>query len=116
MWAGRNNRENDQLTHRLASQNDYWFHAHGYAGAHVVLRREDPDREPGAKNLAEAAAIAAYWSKGKTAKKVPVVYTLVKYVSKPRGGQPGQALMRREKTLVVEPALLAEEDSPNNGA
>ena len=116
VWAGRNNRENDQLTHRLASQNDYWFHAHGYAGAHVVLRREDRDREPGAKNLAEAAAIAAYWSKGKTAKKVPVVYTLVKYVSKPRGGQPGQALMRREKTLVVEPALLAEEDSPNNSA
>ena len=111
VWAGRNNKENDQLTHRLAAQNDFWFHAHGYAGAHVVLRREDRDREPGAKNIEEAAAIAAYWSKGKTAKKVPVVYTLVKYVSKPRGGRPGQALMRREKTLIVAPELPAEEDS-----
>ncbi len=110
VWVGRNNRENDQLTHRLAAQNDIWLHAHGYPGAHVVLRREEHREEPGARNLEEAAAIAAYWSKGKTAKKVPVVYTQVKYVSKPRGGAPGQALLRREKTLIVEPALPAEED------
>ena len=103
--AGRNNNENDQLTHRLASPDDVWFHAHGYAGSHVVLRREDRQEEPGVRNLEEAAGIAAFWSKGKTAKKVPVIYTHVKYVSKPRGGAPGQALVRREKTLMVEPRL-----------
>jgi predicted ribosome quality control (RQC) complex YloA/Tae2 family protein len=109
VWAGRNNAENDLLSHRLAAQNDYWFHAHGYPGSHVVLRREGRKDEPNAQTLREAAGVAAYWSKGKTAKKVSVVYTLVKYVSKPKGGAPGQALMKREKSLMVEPKLLPEE-------
>ena len=99
--VGRNNKENDQLTHRVAAQNDIWFHAYGYAGAHVVLRREDHKNEPGVRNLEEAAAIAAYWSKGRTAKKVAVVYTLVKYVSKSRGAAPGKATLRREKTIMA---------------
>lgn len=111
VWAGRNNRENDLLTHRLAARDDLWFHAHGYPGSHVVLRREGRKEEPGAQTLREAASLAAYWSKGKTARKVPVVYTLVKFVSKPRGGAPGQAVIRREKTLMVEPGLLSEEDA-----
>jgi predicted ribosome quality control (RQC) complex YloA/Tae2 family protein len=109
VWVGRNNRENDLLSHRLAVQNDIWFHAQGYSGAHVVLRREGRREEPSQQTIREAAGLAAYWSKGKTARKVPVVYTLVKYVSKPKGGAPGQALVRREKTLVVEPALLRQE-------
>jgi predicted ribosome quality control (RQC) complex YloA/Tae2 family protein len=111
VWAGRNNRENDQLTHRLAAQNDLWFHAHGYAGAHVVLRREGRKDEPSARTLEEVAGVAAYWSKGKTARKVPVVYTLVKHVSKPRGAAPGQALLKREKTVMVRPQLLQEDDA-----
>ena len=110
VWAGRNNRENDILTHRIAAQNDLWFHAHGYPGSHVLLRRDGKKEEPSGKTLEEAAGVAAFWSKGKTAKKVPVVYTLAKYVSKPRGGAPGEAVMRREKTLMVAPALLPEED------
>ena len=110
VWVGRNNQENDLLSHRLAGQNDIWFHAHGYPGAHVVLRREDHQDEPSAQTLREAAGLAAYWSKGKTARKVPVVYTLVKHVSKPRGAAPGQASMKREKTLMVEPSLIPEEE------
>jgi len=111
VWAGRNNKENDVLTHKMSAQNDLWFHAHGYPGSHVVLRREGRKEEPDKRALEEAAAVAAYWSKGKTAKKVSVVYTLVKYVTKPRGGAPGQALLKREKSLVVEPGLLAEDDT-----
>ena len=111
VWAGRNNKENDILTHRMAAQNEVWFHAHGYPGSHVVLRREGRKEEPGRETLEEAAKVAAYWSKGKTARKVAVVYTLVKYVSKQRGAPPGQAVMRREKTLMVEPGLLPEEDA-----
>ncbi len=110
VWAGRNNTENDVLTHRLAAQNDYWFHAHGYPGSHVVLRRQGRKEEPCPQTLREAAGVAAFWSKGKTAKKVAVVYTLAKFVSKPRGGAPGQALMKREKSIMVEPKLLPEED------
>ena len=111
VWAGRSNRENDVLTHRLAAQNDYWFHAHGYTGAHVILRREGRVEEPSAATLAEAAAVAAYWSKGKTARRVPVIYALVRHVSRPRGAPAGQAAVRREKTLMVQPRLLAAEDS-----
>ena len=111
VWAGRNNKENDILTHRIAAQNDVWFHAHGYPGSHVVLRREGRKDEPSRETLEEAASVAAYWSKGKTARKVAVVYTLVKYVSKQRGAAPGQAVLRREKTLMVKPGLLPEEDA-----
>ena len=110
VWVGRNQRENDQLTHRMASQEDLWFHASGYPGSHVVLRREGRKEEPGARNIEEAAALAAYWSKGRSARKVPVVYTRVKHVSKPRGGAPGLAVLRREKTVIVAPLLLATED------
>ena len=110
VWAGRNNRENDMLTHKMAAQNDWWFHAHGYPGSHVVLRREGRADEPSARTLEEAASVAAYWSKGRTANKVPVVYTLVKYVTKPRGGAPGLAILKREKTIVVRPLLLEIED------
>ena len=109
VWAGRNNKENDVLTHKMAAQNDLWFHAQGYSGSHVVLRSEGRKEAPSKQTIEEAAALAAYWSKGKTAKKVSVAYTLVKHVTKPRGGAPGQALLRREKTIVVEPTLLKKE-------
>ena len=111
VWAGRNSKENDVLTHKMAAQNDLWFHAQGYAGSHVVLRSEGRKEAPSKQTIEEVAALAAYWSKGKTAKKVSVAYTLVKHVTKPRGGAPGQALLRREKTIVVEPALLKKEES-----
>ena len=109
VWAGRNNKENDVLTHKMAAQNDLWFHAQGYSGSHVVLRSEGRKEAPSKQTIEEAASLAAYWSKGKTAKKVSVAYTLVKHVTKPRGGAPGQALLRREKTIVVEPTLLKKE-------
>ena len=110
VWAGRNNQENDRLTHRLAAQNDLWFHARGYSGSHVILRREGRKDEPSRKTLEEAAAVAAWWSKGRTASKVPVIFTLAKHVSKPRGGAPGLASVRREKTLMVRPGLLPTEE------
>ena len=109
VWAGRNNKENDQLTHRMASKDDIWLHAHGYTGSHVILRRQGRREEPGSQTLKEAAGVAAYWSKGRTSNKVGVVYTLVKHVMKPRGSTPGTASIRREKILLVEPALLPEE-------
>ena len=94
----------------MAAQNDMWFHAHGYPGSHVILRREGRKEEPSKQSLGEAAGVAAFWSKGKSAKKVPVVYTLAKYVSKPKGGAPGQAIMKREKTIIVEPKVLVESE------
>ncbi|MDE2811927.1 MAG: NFACT RNA binding domain-containing protein [Gemmatimonadota bacterium] len=111
VWAGRNNKENDVLTHKMSAQNDLWFHAQGYSGSHVVLRSEGRKEAPSKQTIEEAAGLAAYWSKGKTAKKVSVAYTMVKHVTKPRGGTPGQALLRREKTIIVEPILLKKESA-----
>jgi len=106
--VGRNNDENDWLTHRLAKPDDFWFHAQGVAGAHVVLRREGRKDNPSRRTLEEAAAIAAAFSRGRHSKSVPVIYTLAKYVRKPRKAAPGLAVCTREKTLMVEPADLDE--------
>ncbi len=103
--AGKNNKQNDVLTHRIAGQNDLWFHAHGYPGSHVILKRNGHKNEPSKIAIEQAASVAAFWSKGKTAKKVPVVFTLKKYVNKPKGGAPGQATIKREKTIIVHPEL-----------
>ena len=91
---------------------------HGFPGGPLVPRQRVPGFSrgaapggaqggTGARTIEEAAALAAYWSKGRSARKVPVVYTRVKHVSKPRGGAPGLAVLRREKTVIVAPLLLA---------
>ena len=109
--VGRNNAENDLLTHRVADRDDTWFHAQGCPGSHVVLRRAGRKGGPSARTLEEAAALAAYWSKARGSTAVPVDYTLVKHVTKPRGGAPGLARIQREKTLTVRPRLLPQEDA-----
>ena len=107
---GRNDWENDLLTRR-AHPEDFWFHAQGCPGSHVVLKREGRKADPGKRTLEEAAGVAAYWSKARTSKTVPVNYTLKKYVRKPRRAKPGSVLIQREKTLFVEPKLLPQADA-----
>jgi len=101
--VGRSNEENDYVTHVLAGPEDYWFHAHGCPGSHVVLRREGRKDNPSARTIEEVAAIAAFFSKARTSRKAPIVYTLRKYVRRPRKGPPGLALVTRERTILVEP-------------
>ena len=101
---GRSNEGNDYLTHQLARPEDYWFHVHGAAGSHVVLRRGKGKDEPSKKTLEEVSAWAAFYSQARTAGKVPVIVTRKKYVRKPRKGPPGLALCTNEKTLMVRPA------------
>jgi predicted ribosome quality control (RQC) complex YloA/Tae2 family protein len=101
---GRSNEGNDYLTHQLARSEDYWFHVHGAAGSHVVLRRGKGKNEPSKQTLEEVSAWAAFYSQARTAGRVPVIVTLKKYVRKPRKGPPGLALCTHEKTLMVRPA------------
>lgn len=110
--VGRNNRENDLLTHTIARPKDLWFHAQGVPGSHVILRREGRKAEPSKKVLHDAASAAAYFSRARHSKTVPVVYTEKRYVRKPKGAKPGLAVVEREKTLFVEPKLVRrnEED------
>ena len=110
VWVGRSNKENDELTHHAASPDDWWFHAQGVPGSHVILRAAGrPDQIP-RRVLERAAAIAAYHSKARTSGLAPVVYTLRKYVRKPRKSPAGTAACIREKSLMVEPKLPPETD------
>ncbi|MBI5472250.1 MAG: DUF814 domain-containing protein [Ignavibacteriae bacterium] len=108
VWAGKSSKNNDELTLKHAKPNDLWFHARGAAGSHVILKVNSGKGEPGKKAKEQAASIAAYYSKMKNAKMVPVAMTEKKYVRKPKGAAPGSVTIEREKVIFAEPALPAE--------
>ncbi|MCS6936777.1 MAG: NFACT RNA binding domain-containing protein [Candidatus Bipolaricaulota bacterium] len=100
--VGRSSRENDRLIREAAGE-DYWLHARDRAGAHVIIKNPHR-REIPPDVLEQAAQLAAYYSKGRDAKRVPVSYTKVKYLRKPKGARPGAVLLAHEEgTLLVTP-------------
>jgi predicted ribosome quality control (RQC) complex YloA/Tae2 family protein len=103
VWVGRSNADNDYITHRLSNPHDFWFHVVGAPGSHVILRRPTRNSKPRPETLVEAAQIAAFFSKARKQTRVPVIYAERKFVSRPRGAKPGQALCTRERELVVRP-------------
>jgi len=100
--VGRNAKENDLLT-RTAHSEDLWFHAQGVPGSHVILKVEG--KNPPLEDLLFAARLAAYHSKARGERQVPVDYTRKKHVWRPRKAPPGQVLYTQAKTLFVEGAL-----------
>ena len=100
--VGRGSRHNDDLTFRHSSPNDVWLHARHTAGAHVILRWSGAGAPP-ARDLEEAACLAALHSKARTSGTVPVDWTLRKYVRKPRGSASGAVAPDRVQTLFVSP-------------
>ena len=112
--VGRNNAENDELTHRFAAADDVWLHASGVPGSHVVLRMQGRKDNPPREILEAAAAIAARFSQAKHARTVPVLWTRRRYVRKPRGGAPGLATCSHEKTIFVRPGLPAAVPDDND--
>lgn len=107
VWAGKSSANNDELTVRWAKPHDLWFHARGVGGSHVIIRAGSAPGEPTKEAIREAAAIAAYYSKHRNAKSVPVAYTEKKYVRKPKGVPAGTVYLEREKVIMVAPALPA---------
>lgn len=99
--VGRSARDNDILTFKLASKFDWWFHARGVTGSHVILQTGKQTPQHG--DLVMAAQLAARFSDAKHAGVVPVSYCERKYLSKPRGGAPGAVKIFREEVLTVEP-------------
>jgi len=97
--VGKNNKQNDYLTFKIASRNDMWFHTKGIPGSHVVIHHEQPDEE----TIHEAAMLSAYFSKARESSSVPVDFTLVKHVKKPNGSKPGFVTYFEQKTLFVTP-------------
>lgn len=99
IWVGRSSKENDLLT-RSAHSEDLWFHVQGISGAHVILRTQG--RGATLPDLLRAAQLAAFYSKAKGEKNVPVDYTAKKHVWRPRKAAPGQVLYTQGKTLFVD--------------
>ncbi|MBT7310911.1 DUF814 domain-containing protein, partial [bacterium] len=105
VWVGRSSKENDELTHNASSRDDWWLHAQGVSGSHVILRTAgQPENVPNSVRE-KAAEIAAWFSKARNSSIVPVIITMRKYVRKPRKSLPGAASCEREKTIFVEPKL-----------
>lgn len=107
IWVGRGAASNDDLTFRAAAPDDVWLHARDAAGAHVVLRWTNADAPP-ARDLREAASLAAWHSKARGAAVVPVDWTRRKHVRKPRGAKPGTVILREERTIMVRPDAALE--------
>jgi predicted ribosome quality control (RQC) complex YloA/Tae2 family protein len=103
--AGKSSENNDLLTTKYAKPNDLWFHARGSSGSHVVLKVASAPGDPTKKAVHQAASIAAYYSKMKTASAVPVAMTEKKFVHKPKGVPAGTVTLDREKVIFVEPKL-----------
>lgn len=109
--VGKNNRQNDYLTTRLAAPGDLWLHVKDAAGAHVIVRLQG-QAPPGTipqRTLEEAAHLAAHFSKARLSSKVPVDYTWRRHVRKPRGARPGMVVYTDHRTLYVtpDPGLIA---------
>ncbi|HEY9859125.1 MAG TPA: NFACT family protein [Candidatus Obscuribacterales bacterium] len=102
LLIGRNNRQNDQLTFRLAGDYDLWFHTQEIPGSHVLLRLE-PGKVPEAADLQFTADLAAYYSRARQSEQVPVVYTEPKHVYKPKGAKPGMAIYKQEQVIWGQP-------------
>lgn len=103
IYVGKNNFQNDELTFKFATGNDWWFHAKGAAGSHVVVKsnnEELPDRV-----FEEAGSLAAYYSKGRTAPKVEVDYIQKKHVKKPNSSKPGFVVYYTNYSLMAVPDI-----------
>jgi predicted ribosome quality control (RQC) complex YloA/Tae2 family protein len=105
--VGRNDRENDALTFRVARPNDIWLHAGDYPGSHVVVRNPSRESVPH-RTITEAAELAAFYSQAKREGKAAVHYTQKKFVSKPPRSKPGLVRLSSFKTVVAEPRCRAE--------
>ncbi len=99
---GRNNRQNDQLTFRMAGDYDLWFHTQEIPGSHVLLRL-DPGAAAEEADLQFTADLAAYYSRARQSDQAPVIYTEPKQVFKPKGAKPGIAIYKQERVLWGEP-------------
>lgn len=100
IYVGKNNYQNEELTFKLANGNDWWFHAKGIPGSHVIVKSggdELPDT-----TFEEAARLAAYYSKSKGQDKVEVDYIEKKHVKKPSGGKPGFVVYYTNYSMMID--------------
>jgi predicted ribosome quality control (RQC) complex YloA/Tae2 family protein len=101
IYVGRNNRQNDELTFKLARKDDIWLHAQKVHGSHVIIAcggKAVPD-----DTVTQAAQLAAYYAEATGGQNIPVDVTPVKQVKKPAGGKPGMVIYHTYRTVIVNP-------------
>ena len=103
IYVGKNNYQNDQLTFKFATGNDWWFHAKQMTGSHVIVKSEN--KELPDSTYEYAAALAAYYSSGRDNEKVEIDYLQKKNVKKPNGSAPGFVVYYTNYSLVATPSL-----------
>lgn len=101
LYIGKNNRQNDEVTFKLGRGSDLWFHAKNIPGSHVILKTTLP--QPRQEDILAAAQLAAGYSKGRNADRVPVDCTEKRLVKKPSGAKPGFVIYTGQTTLYVKP-------------
>ena len=106
IYVGRNNYQNEELTHHFAAANDWWFHAKGIPGSHVLVHSGGAEVPDAVFEL--AGSLAAYYSKNRDSQKVEIDYIQKKHVKKPAGAKPGFVVYYTNYSLVAEPAEHAE--------
>lgn len=97
--VGKNNKQNDYLTNKVAARDEIWLHTKDIPGSHVVIRSKEPSDE----TIMEAAQIAAYFSKARNSSSVPVDFTRVRHVKKPAGAKPGFVIYEQQQTVYITP-------------
>ncbi len=103
MYVGKNNYQNEELTFKVATGNDWWFHAKGIPGSHVIVKSEGKDLPD--RTFEEAGRLAAFYSKGRDAEKVEIDYIQKKQVKKTPGGKPGFVIYHTNYSLLIEPKI-----------
>ncbi|MGN0158131.1 MAG: NFACT family protein [Brotaphodocola sp.] len=107
IYVGKNNYQNEEVTFKIADGGDWWFHAKGIPGSHVIVKsggKELPDRV-----FEEAGALAAWYSKGRDNEKVEIDYIQRKHVKKAAGGAPGFVIYHTNYSLMATPKLELQE-------
>ncbi len=101
IYVGKNNYQNEELTFKFATGNDWWFHAKGMPGSHVIVKTDGSDDMPD-RTFEEAGRLAAYYSKGRDQEKVEIDYIQKKHVKKPGGGKPGFVVYYTNYSLMID--------------
>ncbi len=103
--AGRSAEANERLTFQVAKEHDFWFHAAGVSGSHVIVRNPRRLEKCPPRTTKQAAALAAYLSKNRNSSNVLVHYTQRRYLKKAKGAPPGTVIMKAFQSIFVKPAL-----------
>lgn len=104
IYVGKNNYQNEELTFKFANGNDWWFHAKGMAGSHVIVKTEGAKELPD-RTFEEAGMLAGFYSKGRNMDKVEIDYVERKHVKKPNNSKPGFVIYHTNYSLTIKPDI-----------